>query len=399
MKKNVFIVCMLLLSTAYISSAQMVQEDENIASLSNDMLKVTVNKETGNISYSFSSGTLFENTYAYMEDVNFGNVTSTDFKKHNISFDNIKDRLGGKGICINIAHENDQVPFSLVQHITIYENQPFILISAEADAKDVSKFIPVTRNISPFALTTSRAGNFKMKGDERRFTDFPFDNDDWADVVTRPFNKGKISGISQELAAMFDKKTMAGFVTGSLIHNCWKTGIHYASGKTIGSLDTLIVYGGAATPDIPSLPSELGGLAGTHDVMPHGIVSDAVVQSPLIYLSATEDVRNCYVRYGKGNAIIAGTKKWNGNAPGYWNSFGVEGVLGNQKIMMPSGVLKISDFIQSMKNFNACSPTLSIDAFNQEIYTPNMLASIEKYAAKRGQKISMTLKYQVLIIP
>ncbi|MDH7464387.1 hypothetical protein QEG73_24030 [Chitinophagaceae bacterium 26-R-25] len=368
--------------------AQSLQDAGETATLSNSVLKVIVNKKNGKINYHFSNGTSFENSYAYIEDINYGYLASFSFGAHNITTDEIQDPLGGKGTCINITHEDAKVSFRFIQHITVYEKQPYVLISAEAETKDPSSFLPATRNISPFSLTTTQGGQMKMPGTEPRFTDFPFDNDDWVDVVTRNWQeKEKITGISHELAAMFDKKTMAGFVAGSLTHDCWKTGIRYTAGKAAGSLDTLVVYGGAARSDNASLPASYGGLDGTHDVMPHGIVSGESVQSPLIFLSASNDVRECYTQYGQSNATIAGRQKWKDSAPVYWNSFGVEGVLGYEKVMMPTGVLKISDFIQSMNNFNGCSPVLSIDSYDQNIYSTEMLKSIQKYAGKKGQKI------------
>lgn len=385
LKSKIVVLCLLGYTTVF---AQSLQETSEMVSISNNTVKVVVNKKGGTISYYFTNGTSFENTFAYIDEINSGLIASPGFEKHTLSVDEMNDPLGGKGKCINISHEDAKQSFNFIQHITIYEKQPYVLISAEAETKDASKFLPATRNISPFALTTVSQGNFKTPGLEPRFTDFPFDNDNWVDVVTRAWpEKEKMSGISYELAAMFDKKTMAGFVIGSITHDCWKTGVRYTSNNTIGGFDSLVIYGGAATPDNSTLPASYGGLDGTHDVMPHGIVSGELVQSPLIFLTASDDVRNCYMQYGKANTIIAGSKKWNGNAPVYWNSFGVEGVLGYEKVMMPSGVLKISDFIQTMNNFNNCTPVLSIDSYDQNIYSTSMLSSIQKYAAKKGQKL------------
>jgi hypothetical protein len=230
-----------------------------------------------------------------------------------------------------------------------------------------------------------------VPGIASRFVDFPFDNDNWVDVISSswPVQEGKkVSGISYELASAHDAVTNNGFVIGSLVHDTWKTGIRYAAGSTAGQVDSLVVFGGAATKDDPSLPASYGGYDGTHDRMLHGTIKDETVRSPLIYLSASTDVRKIFVEFGRINAAIAGRLQWKKNAPFYWNSFGVEGVLGYEKVMMPLDVAKISDFIHSLSNFNKYGkPVLSIDSYDQGVYSTNVLSSISRYGKKKDQQM------------
>jgi hypothetical protein len=181
---------------------------------------------------------------------------------------------------------------------------------------------------------------------------------------------------------------MSGVVVGSVTHDFWKTGIAYQAGAGLGELDSFSVFGGAATPDNPSLPADYGGRDGSHDHVPHGTMQAASVQSPVVYLSGSDDVRKAFVNYGQANVKLNGNLSWKGYAPFYWNSFGVEDVLGYRRVMMPPGLAKISDFIHSLDNFSRyAKPVLSIDSYDQSIYTTELLTSLGKYAEKQHQQM------------
>ncbi len=110
--------------------------------------------------------------------------------------------------------------------------------------------------------------------------------------------------------------------------------------------------------------------------------------SPLIYLSASADIRNDLLGFGNIVKKIAGSRQWKKSVPFYWNSFGVEGVLGYEKAMMPLDIAKVSDFIHSLDNFNKTTePVLSIDSYDQGVYTTEVLKSVSRYGKKKGQQI------------
>jgi len=356
----------------------------------NENVKIVVNLQTGKINYHFNNGTQFNNTVAYVDEKKYGYQSTGNFKNHTYTIDDIKDPIG-KGSCINVEHDDEAHLFKLVQHITLYDGKPFLLISAEAEAKNENTTTLETNNISPLCILPQTNGNCLNTGSDLRLVDFPFDNDSWVDVMSQKWKdeKGKnLSGQSCEYISVHDENTKAGFVLGSITHDFWKTGIKYVTGYANGMIDSLIVYGGAATKDDRTLPASQGGLDGTHDVIPHGTMTGATVQSPLIFLSASADVRKEFVRYGELNTTIAGKLTWKGFAPFYWNSFGVEGVLGYEKVMMPLGVGKISDSIFTLKEFNKyASPVLSVDSYDGGIYTTNVLSSISKYGKKKNQQM------------
>jgi len=367
------------------ANAQALKEYKDSLVLSNQQVAVIVNKVTGKLNYRFTNGILLDNTVAYVEDVHSGRLSSADLRRHSCSTEQLQDSLG-KGIRISIRHSDDRQPLSLLQHITLYADQSYLLIDIEAGRITGQGPLPETRNISPLAVLPSQSGRLFMPGNEPRILDIPFDNDDWVGVVERKWPDA--AGISYEVASVYDNTTLSGLVIGSITHDFWKTGIAYRAGAERGVVDSFRVFGGAATPDDPSLPHAYGGQDGTHDHMPHGTMRGASVQSPVIYLSGASDMRAAFVGYGAANVRLNGSLSWKGYAPVYWNSFGVEDILGYRGVMMPAGVKKTSDFIHSLDNFNGyASPVLSIDSYDQSIYTAKLLTSLGKYGKNKGQQI------------
>lgn len=364
--------------------------------LSNQQLRLVADKVSGKVSYYFRNGVSLQNTVACMEDLHAGYLVSSAYSKHHVATAPVKDAFG-TGTHLQIEHEDDRLPLRLTQHIILYENQSFLLISMEASSSRGFKplegwdGLPETRYISPLTILPSDKGRVYVPGNEPRILDVPFDNDNWVKILTQqwPAAQAKaITGTSYEFASLYDKNTLSGVVTGSITHDCWKTGISYHTGPSKGELDSFRIYGGAATEDNKALPPAYGGLDGTHDHAPHGTVRGATVLSPVIYLAGSNDMRNDFTGYGQANVIRNGRQEWKGYAPFYWNSFGVEGVLGYSKVMMPPGVAKISDFIYTLDNFNKyAKPVLSIDSYDQNIYTTDLLASLGRYGKKRNQQL------------
>lgn len=382
----VLLIFICLLSPPVRAQQQVVAGDSLV--VSNPLVKVIVNLNNGKVSFRFTSGVQFENTTAYVRDIKDGLFNSSSFSQHSFTTDDINDPFG-KGVCINLKHDGQDKPFRLVQYITVYETQPFVLLGAQATVNDKTKPVE-TRDFSPFAVLPGQQGSLSVPGSDALFTDYPFDNDNWVDVISShwPAEQKGIDGISYELASAYDLKTGNGFAIGSLVHDFWKTGIRYSSGMVPNKIDSLIVYGGAATKDDPSLPDSYGGKDGTHDYVPHGTQKGESVFSPLIYLSASADFRNDLAGFGNAVKKVSGYLEWKKNAPFYWNSFGVEGVLGYEKVMMPGDVAKVSDFIQSLANFNKYSqPVLSIDSYDQGIYSTEVLKSVGRYGKKKGQQM------------
>jgi hypothetical protein len=319
-----------------------------------------------------------------VEDIHYGRLATTDPGTHSYSIEHIQDSLG-KGLRVSIRHVSVGRPLYLLQHITLYDSYALIDVGVVRIAG--KGLLPETRHISPLAIVPSQGGRLFLPGLAPRILDVPFDNDDWVGVVERRWPEGR-GGMSYECSSVYDNTSMAGLVLGSVLHDNWKTGIAYRMGAGNGIVDSLDVFGGVATADNNSLRPADGGMDGTHDHAPHGTLRGEIIYSPLVYLGGGQDVRKLFTGYGQVNARINGRLEWKGPAPFYWNSFGVEDVLGYRKIMMPTGVEQISDSIHSLHHFSQYGkPILSIDSYDQSIYTTAVLQSLGEYAKARDQQI------------
>lgn len=352
-------------------------------------VSVKLDTLSGKIDYLFNNGIRLLNTVAYVQELQYGYISSDQFSRHSC----VKVSNGArtqKGVSIDFIHKDDRYPFALIQHLVFNYSSSAVHISAELAANDPALILE-TRNISPLALLPGRQGSYVMPGTTPRLLDVPFDNDNWVDVLPRPFTSNKeqrVEGIGYEFASVYDVEKMEGLVLGSLTHEFWKTGISYGINARTATLDSLVVYGGAAVPDQPALPQMYGGRDGTHDYALHGTMKGNRLLSPLLFLCAMNDVRKAFVQYGNANAAITGRLQWTTKPPFYWNSFAVEGVLGHGKKMMPDDVLKISDFLHSLGNFGKNGqPVISIDSYDQELYSTAVLKSIQQYAAKNKQQL------------
>lgn len=354
------------------SQAQAFHEYNDSVVLSNDQVSIVLHTASGTVDYHFTGGSFLYNTVAYVQDINTGMLSTANLEQHPYSTDAVEDSLG-KGIRINIKHMDDKHALYLLQRITLYADGPYVLTDMVAGSAAGQATVE-TRHISPVAVLSG--GRLAVTGNEPRILDEPFDNDEWVGVKERHWPDAR--GISYDFSSVYDNTTLAGIVLGAVSHDFWKTGIIYKTAAIKGQLDSFVVYGGAATPDKD----------GTHDHALHGTMKGSFVQSPLVYIGGGPDIRLLFTLYGRINAKLNGSLNWKGYAPVYWNSFGVEGVLGYEKVMMPPGVGKISDYLHTLDNFSRWShPVLSIDSYDQSIYTTELLTSLGKYAKKNGQQM------------
>jgi len=383
--KSIIVFLFLSLAGRSVRAQAVLHEYNDSVVLSNEGVSVVLHLATGRVDYRFSHGVRMDNTVAFVEDIHEGYLSTSGLSSHPYSADRIADSLGS-GLRINIKHMDAGKPLYLLQHITLYDSHPWILADLQAGRMTGQGPMPESRHMSPIAILPSEKGRLFIPGTEPRILDEPFDNDDWVGVVERQWPDAK--GTSYEFSSVYDNLSMAGLVLGSVTHDFWKTGISYGTAAEKGMVDSFVVFGGAATPDVPSLPHAYGGQDGTHDRCPHGTMKGPLLYSPLVYISGGNDMRTAFTGYGEVNARLNGRLDWKGYAPVYWNSFGVEGVLGYEKVMMPPGVGKISDFIHTLDNFNRYArPVLSIDSYDQSIYTTELLASLSKYGKKQNQQM------------
>ena len=360
------------------------------AEITNSHVTISLDVHTGMVNYTFPNGILITNTVGYINDVKLGTVSTADFTEHKYTTTEVQDNIG-KGRTLIITHSDGKHSFILEQRFTNYEGQPYTLISLTAKNKNGDAPALETRDISPIAVLPKYKSRLFIPGTEPRILDVPFDNDDWTPTVERSWPKAgeaKSTGITYEFTAVYDMLKNSGLVIGSVKHDFWKTGLAYQTGTELGYVDSLKVFGGASTPDDPKLKPAYGGNDGTHDLVAHGTMIGQSVSSPNIFLCAMDDLHEAFVQYGNANSAINGKQTWNGYAPVYWNSFGVEGVLGYEGVMMPPAVEKTSDFIHTLNNFSGYSkPVMSIDSYDQGIYSTEVLANLDRYFAKNNQQM------------
>jgi len=376
-----------LLAVSLNAKAQQVTNYKDSLVVKDQEKSVCVNLITGYVCYHFSNGVVINNSIAYVNDITSGYLSTTECKIHQAATDTFTNSAG-KGIRLVIKHSGNDKGIALIQQIYCYNDHSYMLINLTA-IKDGRNSNIETRDICALAVLPQQHGTLSQPGTEPRLLDVPFDNDDWVNVLERKWNdkQHSFSGISYEYSSVYDNNTLSGLVMGSLSHDFWKTGIVYRLSSQTGVVDSLKIYDGAATEDDPQLQPAYGGRDGTHDHAPHGTMTGETVSSSIIYLCGS-DVRKAFVDYGNANVIFNGRQIWKGDAPVYWNSFGVEGVLGYEHVMMPKDILKITDFLQTLPNFNAhAKPVLSIDSYDQSVYTTDLLASLGRYAQKKNMQI------------
>lgn len=348
---------------------------------SGNKVRVVFHPATGKVDYRFASGAQLLGTMVYLRELRLGYLSTDQYKTHTWHVEHFADSTR-----IILRHTAPNFPV-LEQTIILLKDRPVVLLALKAHGNGILE----TRDISPLAILPGQGGSLSIPGAAPRLLDVPFDNDDWVNDVEVSWPGGgaqPAKGVSYELASIYDNASMSGIVLGSLTHDFWKTGIAYSAASEPGALDALSVFGGAATWDDRSLPKDSGGMDGTHDLALHGTMRGQTVSSPLVYLSGEKDVRKAFMGFGEMNARLNGRLSWKGNAPVYWNSFGVEGVLGYEHVMMPPGVDSISDFLDSLKAFNQyAQPVLSIDSYDQGVYTTAVLDSISQYGARHNQQM------------
>jgi len=382
-----YLVPCLLLLPGIVSAQKITKYDDSLV-VSTGESSVTVNYKTGRLNYHFGNGVVLSNTIAYVNELSGGYVPTSACEKHEASTNEFNND-SGKGILIVIKHSGNAAGITLTQQVLLFQDHPYLLTNLTAEKSNGATGDIETRDICALAVLPQEKAQLLQPGAEPRFLDVPFDNDNWSHILERRWDSSKpaFSGISYEFASAYNNDDFSGIVMGSISHDFWKTGIVYRAAAQKGVIDSLKIYDGAATEDNPALPPDYGGNDGTHDHTLHGTMKGKSLNSSIIYLCGG-DTRKGFIEYGNTNAFFNGKLTWNGAAPFYWNSFGVEGVLGSAGIMMPKDIHKIPDFLQTLPNFNKYSkPVISIDSYDQSIYPISLLASFNRYIAKKNEQL------------
>lgn len=376
---------LLLLMVQSVIFAQTIQNFRDSVVVVAPAYRVAVNKKGGRVSYYFQDGSFLKNTTAMIKNVAGQIYGSDQFAQHLIEVQPVSDLIG-KGQQLKIVHTNPGTGLRLIQSVLIYEARSFFILRLTASAGNKESLS--VNYISPLVLAKQEGGQGFVNGNQPRVLDMPFDNDNWTKLLTAEWRAEPVRGTGYSFSSLYDRERLSGVVVGAVTHDFWKTGIQYQLSTQKNILDSFVVYGGASTPDNNVLPAEYGGNDGTHDIVAHGAMTGNTIVSPDIFVSGLNSRTEAFQDYGRVNQKRNGALKWDDTAPFYWNSFGVEGVLGYEKRMMPEGVLAISDYIASLKNFSANKKVyMSIDSYDQGIYNKEVLKSIREHCVKNNQEL------------
>ena len=253
-----------------------------------------------------------------------GNILNSTKLRRNGEFlyiNKIEDNFG-KGVKVSVNNEGDD--YTIQQNFYVYQTRDYILFEVVVE----SRTGVLTNYIAPIVAATSETGGVLNIGDveDPRFLFVPFDNDDFI----RYRSDRLLEAIeSYEVTSVFDNVSRRGFVTGSVSHEAWKTGVRVKTSDNSLAIADFRVFGGIST----SL---------TRDTEPHGAMFGNTVNSPKIFFGFYDDWRDGMEDYGNANSIVAPPLPWNHGAPFGWNSWSAVAEKVDYEVYV-----KASDFLKN----------------------------------------------------
>jgi len=136
---------------------------------------------------------------------------------------------------------------------------------------------------------------------EQKMLLVPYDNDMWVSYEVTPLRPGRTS---YDVTAIFDDITNNGLVIGALDFDTWKNAIRCSDH------DARVYYAFSGVAD-----------ACTHDIKPHGYVSNKSVKSSRFLVGWFDNVMDGLEIYGKKVAEDKYHLPWNKANPFGWNSY------------------------------------------------------------------------------
>lgn len=289
-------------------------------------LRLVCDRQSGAWSFYADDVLVLVNVYAEF-DLDGTSVSAADFAVHTAEREENLVRF------IHSGHP--QFCGSLIQ---VFELSDVLLTEVFVCGKSVS-----TNRVAPLVLAEGGLGEWGNGALVR----IPFDNDMWVEPSITSLAELGGAVVSYEVTAVFDEKTNAGMVVGSVEHDVWKTGIRVRArdGKIVGCS----VFGGAADD-------------GTRDNSPHGIVSGTQVKSPKIFVGRFPDWRHGLTMYAKANTDVVLAKRSVADVPFGYNSWGVL-----QDKVSFSDMIAVSDCIrehlQNIWTEDGAAVYVNIDSF------------------------------------
>ncbi|MDR0554192.1 MAG: hypothetical protein LBG76_05265 [Treponema sp.] len=259
--------------------------------------------------------------------INGRKVQSADLKREG-DFVRAVPLADSSGAGVKVTVRNAAPSFAILQHYYLYGGRPYFFLEIELEspltapptaplaAPLAAAPVPgasgiATNYMAPLVCRGGGADGFfpGVEGQDLRFLFVPFDNDEFVSYESRDLRQ---DSESYEVTAVFDNDSRRGFITGSVTHDVWKTGVGLTWGE--GSFR---VYGGVTSFQTRDVYNGREN----ESPQPHGEISGEVVRSPLIFLGFFDDWRDGLEEYGKANGVIAPPLAWNGGPPFGWNTW------------------------------------------------------------------------------
>ncbi|HYX10321.1 MAG TPA: T9SS type A sorting domain-containing protein, partial [Bacteroidales bacterium] len=283
---------------------------------------------------------------------------SGDLKNYRVVSTALSDSFGtGKKIQIIADTKDDKI--NLEQNFYVYTGKSYLLteFSINSSSDLYSNYMAPVYSDSTLEILPP--------GDNKTIWT-PFDNDKW--VRYQALNFG-VPVNSYEVSAMVNNTTRKGFITGSVEHNSWKTGIRISTSVS-NKLKRLEVYGGVTSNE-------------TRDVLPHGMMKGKLIKSPLVMVGYFDDWRKGMETYADVNANIAQKLPWLKGKPFGWNSWGAI-----QTNLSYDNASEVSEFfannLQNNNFQNDSTVYIGLDSYWDNITYSNLIKFVQE-CKNRGQ--------------
>ncbi|MCC8425835.1 alpha-galactosidase [Mucilaginibacter sp. UR6-11] len=259
--------------------------------------QLIIDLATGTFSIKYSGKIIIANAYAAFttgED----RYQTTDYGKRSIDIKHISDKIGA-GSLVTLTSLKTGVPV-MKQLFYCYSNSDFIITGLEIDGHDLS-----SNYMAP--LVTGKASLYA--GQKLQTLFIPFDNDTFIRYQSNTLSDDV--NTSAEVGVIYDNDSRKGLVTGSLMHDNWKSGVKSSGGN--GQINKLEVFAG------------LNEVTITRDSMAHGSLKGDRIRSPKMFIGYFDDWRTGLETYARTNSKVEGRyiQPWTKATPVGWNSWGV----------------------------------------------------------------------------
>jgi alpha-galactosidase len=293
LKINIALVTLLMAFGNVFGNA--IAKPQNIPFGANNQL--IIDSSTGNFSVKYSGKIIVDNASAAFT-TSEGKFQTVDYEERSVTIKYINDKIGA-GKLVTITSVKTGAPV-MKQLFYCYLTKDFIITQLEIDGHALSS--------NYMAPVISGKVNLYASGALKTLF-VPFDNDTFIKYQSKVLSNEV--NISAEVGVIYDDQSRKGLITGSLMHDSWKSGVK--SKGVNGLVNDLEIFGG------------LNEVAITRDSMAHGALKGDIIKSPKMFIGYFADWRTGLETYAHTSSLIEGRyiQPWAKATPVGWNSWGV----------------------------------------------------------------------------